>query len=255
MPGVLPPLFFMFSVTNLPLSSTVSIYASEPYTIIILTIVYRLMYFWHRWYFGIWLYLAFRSKGKAFPLQAWTGSWGSRTLRLPEFLENRHLKVAGLSALRTGRLYPPRKISGTHFCSRLIRPQGHSAARRIVTEKFQWLSGIEPATFRLVSQCLNQLRHRVPHLSFRHWFLLYRQIVSVFTLMWPGPFGYSDHRTSSILSTIRLMQWTSHCQMYTELYCGLKRKVRCRIETVPETWCISYVCQTVNNAKRIGIMN
>jgi len=39
-------------------------------------------------------------------LQAWTGPEGSRRLRLPEFLDNRHMKVVRLSALRTGRLYP-----------------------------------------------------------------------------------------------------------------------------------------------------
>jgi hypothetical protein len=36
-----------------------------------------------------------------------------------------------LSALRTGPPLPPRKIPDTHFCYRLSRPQGHSAAGRI----------------------------------------------------------------------------------------------------------------------------
>jgi len=40
------------------------------------------------------------------PLQAWTDPEGSWRLRLPEFLYNRHMKVARLSVLRTGRLYP-----------------------------------------------------------------------------------------------------------------------------------------------------
>ena len=45
-------------------------------------------------------------KGKAIPLQAWTGPEGSGRLRLPRFQDNRHMKVARLSALRTGRFYP-----------------------------------------------------------------------------------------------------------------------------------------------------
>jgi hypothetical protein len=68
------------------------------------------------------------------------------------------MKVVGLSALRTGRLHPPGDIPGTHFRSRLSRPQVHSATGRMSMTP----SGIEPATFRLVAQCLNQLRHRVP---------------------------------------------------------------------------------------------
>ena len=47
-------------------------------------------------------------------------------------MDNRHIKVARLSFLRTGRLYstpPPQEdTSGTHFCKRPGRPQGHSAA-------------------------------------------------------------------------------------------------------------------------------
>ena len=37
----------------------------------------------------------------------------SRRLTLPEFLDNRHMKVVRLSALPTGRLYPSGDILGT----------------------------------------------------------------------------------------------------------------------------------------------
>ena len=40
-----------------------------------------------------------------------------------------------MSALRTGSPYPSGNIRGTHFCYRLSRPQGHSAARRIISVK------------------------------------------------------------------------------------------------------------------------
>ena len=32
------------------------------------------------------------------------------------FQDNRHMKVVRLSALRTGRIYSPGNIPGTHFC-------------------------------------------------------------------------------------------------------------------------------------------
>jgi len=41
---------------------------------------------------------------KAIHTQAWTGSWFSRNLGLPELLDNRHMQVARLSVLCTVRL-------------------------------------------------------------------------------------------------------------------------------------------------------
>jgi len=43
------------------------------------------------------------------------------------------MKVVRLSALRTGRLYLPGNIAGTHFCQKLSQTQGHSAAGRIMS--------------------------------------------------------------------------------------------------------------------------
>jgi len=50
--------------------------------------------------------------------------WPGEALRVeaPRFEDYQHMKVVRLSALRTGRLYPPGNIPGTHFCLRLSRP-------------------------------------------------------------------------------------------------------------------------------------
>ena len=57
-------------------------------------------------YFGI-IYAAMyvKGKGKAVPLQAWTGPEDCRKLRLPDFVTTAQ-DGGRLSVLRTGRLYP-----------------------------------------------------------------------------------------------------------------------------------------------------
>jgi hypothetical protein len=55
-------------------------------------------------------------KDKAIPLQAWTGPKCFRKFEAPKVQDNRHMKVISLSALRTGRLYPPGNIPDSHFC-------------------------------------------------------------------------------------------------------------------------------------------
>jgi hypothetical protein len=60
---------------------------------------------------------------------------GGQEVEAPRFLDNRHIKVVRLSALHTGRLYPPGNIPGTDFRYRLSRPQDHSAAERIMSMK------------------------------------------------------------------------------------------------------------------------
>ena len=56
-----------------------------------------------------------QGKGKAIPLHAWPGPEGSR-FEAPRFQDNLHMKVVRLSVQRTGHLYPPGNIPGTHFC-------------------------------------------------------------------------------------------------------------------------------------------
>jgi len=58
-------------------------------------------------------------------------------------------EIARMSALITGRLYTPGYVPSTHFCWRLSRVQGHSAAGRIVSMKNSYkITGNRTRDFR-----------------------------------------------------------------------------------------------------------
>jgi len=74
----------------------------------------------------------------AIPLRAWTGPEGSRRSRLPDTLDGRNMKVTRLSALRTGRLYHPRKYSWYSYLLEAESTQGTQCGQKdYVNEKFQ----------------------------------------------------------------------------------------------------------------------
>ena len=75
-----------------------------------------------------------RVKGKAVPLQAWTGPEGSRRLRSPgPHISRQSAHEGGKVVSPTHRApSPPGNTPSTHFCWRLSQTQGHNAAGRII---------------------------------------------------------------------------------------------------------------------------
>jgi hypothetical protein len=81
--------------------------------------------------------LQIHKKGKAVPLQAWSGLEGSRKLRFPDYITTAQDGGQVVSLTHRPPL-PSENAPGTHFCQRLSRPQGHSAIGRIMSmENFQ----------------------------------------------------------------------------------------------------------------------
>ena len=56
-----------------------------------------------------------KNKGKAVPLQAWSGPEGFRKLRFPDFMTTAQ-DGGKIASLTQWQLLPPRNIPGTHFC-------------------------------------------------------------------------------------------------------------------------------------------
>ena len=83
-------------------------------------------------------------KGKAVPLQAWSGPEGSRKLRFPDFMTTAQDGGKVVSLTHRPPL-PLENTPGTHFCWRLSRQQGHSAIGRILCQWHQLGSNQRPS--------------------------------------------------------------------------------------------------------------
>jgi hypothetical protein len=108
--------------------------------------------------------LCIKSTYKATPLQALTGTEGSRMLKLSDFKTSAYEGGKVVSPTHRPPL-PPGNIPGTHFCYRLSRPQGHSAAGRIMSmNNSNDTIGNRSRDLPVCTAVPQKLRHRVPHI-------------------------------------------------------------------------------------------
>jgi hypothetical protein len=107
---------------------------------------------------------------KVISLQAWTGHYGSRRLRLPKYLYPCHKNRKRLSSLRTGRLYPQEISMLLISVSDGFDPRAMVGPDGLLQWKIPLIpSRIASVTFGLLTQFLDQLRQGVTSLQYIHY--------------------------------------------------------------------------------------
>ena len=123
-------------------------------------------------------------KGKAIPLQARTGPESSRRLRLPYFETIGTWRWSGCQPYSSAA-FTPQELYLILISVRcgvdpwaIVWPEGLCQRKIPMT-----VSGIEPATFRLIAQCLNQQFHWVPPCMYVYEYVS-RQVAYTFTFVY-----------------------------------------------------------------------
>jgi len=144
------------------------------FNVVFILYVFQLQLWAHAWtpcvlrtppipFSSVVILIIYKRKGKAVPLQAWTGPEGSRKLRFQDFVTT--AQDGGEVVSLTHRPPLPQEmflvlisVGGWVDPRAIVRSEGF-----YVNEKFQWPAEIEPATYKFVSQHLNHCATAVPH--------------------------------------------------------------------------------------------